>query len=79
MTRPWDWPDPAGAADHGVGHRHLGSAWAGGVSLLHPLFHEPSVQGREVERSKGDRRRELHKERDACMGMTRQEALGNVS
>lgn len=79
MVRPWDWPDPEGPADHGVGHRHPGVSLGWRISLLHPFFHELSVQRREVERSKGERRREMHMERDVCMRMARQEALGNVS
>lgn len=43
---PWDWPDPAGAADRRVGHTDTqGSAWAGGfhyftISSMNPQCRE---------------------------------------
>lgn len=61
MARPWDWPDLAGAADPGVGHRHPGvSLGWGGISLPPPSSMSPSC--RERGRSRGDRRREMHEE-----------------
>lgn len=65
--------------DRGTKGSQHWAAWDGGISLLPPFVHEHLVQRREVERSKGNGRREMRKDRDMYMRKASQGALGNVS